>query len=342
MVRNKMDTEFGRLCEQIKESREKRGHTSPACAPCDNSKSPQQNPATEDDKPDEESNENEEMTAAPVDASTPISNGASERKRRRNNCAHAAAKRRRSSQFDTENRVPTDDQNDSDEEEFVDKHVSGICQVKLNSEKESAKLCGYSPPRWGTITNENPSSNDSWAFQAVTPERSWEEDQQQISDENTVQVPTETDYIVIVDRYELKKLLCFVTEITKGFDIYHLEKVYGVINQCIYNHREDYDKTDLVEVIFVLNSSTFCHCYAVFVCSGVSWLFRIALHCLAVCAQTTTVRLLPFSLEDVYPSCKTIVIFGITVGSFCRNKLELEDNGSTHTALSKQLTLVCQ
>ncbi|XP_068520541.1 ATPase family AAA domain-containing protein 2-like isoform X2 [Anas acuta] len=51
------------------------GRTSPACAPCDNSKSPQQNPATEDDKPEEESNENEEMTAAPVDASTPISNG---------------------------------------------------------------------------------------------------------------------------------------------------------------------------------------------------------------------------------------------------------------------------
>ncbi|XP_071888325.1 ATPase family AAA domain-containing protein 2-like [Anas platyrhynchos] len=217
MVRNEMDTEFGRLCEQIKESREKRGRTSPAWSPWDDSKSPQQNPATEDDKPEEESNENEEMTAAPVDASTPISNGASERKRRRNNCARAAAKR--SSQFDTENRVPTDDQNNSDGEEFVDKHVSDVCQVKLNTEKESAKLCGYSTPRWGTITNGNPSSNDSWAFQAVTPEHSWEEDQQQISDENPVQVPTETDYIVIVDRYELKKLLCFVTKITKGFDI---------------------------------------------------------------------------------------------------------------------------
>ncbi|XP_032038426.1 ATPase family AAA domain-containing protein 2-like isoform X2 [Aythya fuligula] len=249
MVRNEMETEFGRLCEQIKESREKRGRTSPACAPCDNSKSPQQNPAPEDDKADEESNENEEMAAAPVDASTPISNGASERKRRRNNCARAAAKRRRSSQFDKENRVPTGDQNDSAEEEFVEKHVSDICQVKLNTEKESAKLCGYSTPRWGTITNENPSSNDSWAFQAVTPERSWEEDQQQTRDENTVKVPAETDYVVIVDRNELKKLLRFVTKITKRLDIYHLEKVYGVIIQCIYNHREDYDKTDLVEEI---------------------------------------------------------------------------------------------
>eukprot|EP00075_Anas_platyrhynchos_P014201 XP_027303454.1 uncharacterized protein LOC113840905 isoform X3 [Anas platyrhynchos] len=144
------------------------------------------------------------MTAAPVDASTPISNGVSERKRRRNNCARAAAKRRRSSQFDKENRVPTGDQNDSAEEEFVEKHVSDICQVKLNTEKESAKLCGYSTPRWGTIANENPRSNDSWAFQAVIPERSWEEDQQQTRDENTVKVPTETDYTVIVDRSELK------------------------------------------------------------------------------------------------------------------------------------------
>ncbi|XP_071890438.1 ATPase family AAA domain-containing protein 2 isoform X4 [Anas platyrhynchos] len=249
MVRNEMETEFGRLCEQIKESREKRGRTSPACAPCNNSKSPRQNPAPEDNKPDEESNENEEMTAAPVDASTPISNGASERKRRRINCARAAAKRRRSSQFDKENRVPTGDQNDSAEEEFVEKHVSDICQVKLNTEKESAKLCGYSTPRWGTIANENPRSNDSWAFQAVTPERSWEEDQQQTRDENTVKVPTETDYTVIVDRSELKKLLHFVTKITKRLDMHHLEKVYGVIIQCIYNHREDYDKTDLVEEI---------------------------------------------------------------------------------------------
>uniref|UniRef100_A0A8C3GCT5 Bromo domain-containing protein n=1 Tax=Cairina moschata TaxID=8855 RepID=A0A8C3GCT5_CAIMO len=246
MVRNEMETEFGRLCEQIKESREKRARTSPACAPCDNSKSPQQNPATEDDKPDEESNENEEMTAAPVDASTPISNGASERKRRRNKCAHAAAKRRRSSQFDKENRVPTDDQNDSAEEEFVEKRVSDIRQVKLNTEKESAKLCGYSTPRWGTITNENPSSNDSWAFQCMTPTHSCEEDQEKTSN---VQVPSERDYVVIVDRYELKKLLRFVTKRTKGFDVYQLERVYGVIKQCIYIHKEDYDKTDLVEEI---------------------------------------------------------------------------------------------
>nr|XP_038029641.1 uncharacterized protein LOC113842916 isoform X2 [Anas platyrhynchos] len=142
--------------------------------------------------------------------------GVSERKRRRNNCARAAAKRRRSSQFDKENRVPTGDQNDSAEEEFVEKHVSDICQVKLNTEKESAKLCGYSTPRWGTIANENPRSNDSWAFQAVTPERSWEEDQQQTRDENTVKVPTETDYTVIVDRSELKcpaLLQCFSNEL---------------------------------------------------------------------------------------------------------------------------------
>lgn len=66
----------------------------------------------------------------------------------------------------------------------------------------------------------------------------------------------------------LQKLLHTVIELTKGFDVFHLEKVYGTINQCIYKHREDYDKTDLVEVIFGLCYSTFCHRSAVFVHSG--------------------------------------------------------------------------
>lgn len=49
----------------------------------------------------------------------------------------------------------------------------------------------------------------------------------------------------------LQKLLHTVIELTQGSDIFHLDKVYGMINQCIYKHWEDYDKTDLVEVIFL-------------------------------------------------------------------------------------------
>lgn len=37
---------------------------------------------------------------------------------------------------------------------------------------------------------------------------------------------------------------------TKNFSIFHLEKLYAVLCQCIYKHREDYDKTELVKVRF--------------------------------------------------------------------------------------------
>lgn len=76
-------------------------------------------------------------------------------------------------------------------------------------------------------------------------------------------------------------------------------------------------------------------------CTCALWTSRflsITLYCLVACVT----RLFHFSLEEVYPYCKPIVVFGIIVGSFSRKWLELEDNGSTHTALSKQLTSVCQ
>ncbi|XP_035173286.1 ATPase family AAA domain-containing protein 2 [Oxyura jamaicensis] len=252
MVRNEMDAEFRRLCDEIKESREKRGRTSPVRAPCNDSEPPQQNPATEYNKPDQDSNANAKMRAAPVDASTPLPNGVSERKRRRNKCARAVAKRRRSFQCNKENRVPIDDQNDSGEEEFLEKHVSGIYHTKHGAEKESAKLAGYSAQRWETLDSEEESSNDSWTLQMTPTQRSRVE-QQQMSVENNVEASTEPDHVVIVDRYELKKLFHAVIELTKGFDIFHLEKVYGMINQCIYKHREDYDKTGLVEMISELS-----------------------------------------------------------------------------------------
>lgn len=35
---------------------------------------------------------------------------------------------------------------------------------------------------------------------------------------------------------------------SEGFSVDHLERVYSVLSQCIYQHRRDYDKTHLIEV----------------------------------------------------------------------------------------------
>uniref|UniRef100_A0A8B9BXW7 ATPase family AAA domain containing 2 n=1 Tax=Anser brachyrhynchus TaxID=132585 RepID=A0A8B9BXW7_9AVES len=148
MVRNEMDAEFRRLCEEIKESLEKRGMCSRA--PRNDSEPPQQNPATEYNKPDQYGNENAKTTAVPVDASTPLSNG---------------------------------------KLHFIQLLLSFIPSLFLIS-------C-YSE--------------------------------------------------VVLLHCFLQELFHAVVELTQGFDIFYLEKVYGTINQCIYKHREDYDKTNLVE-----------------------------------------------------------------------------------------------
>lgn len=49
-----------------------------------------------------------------------------------------------------------------------------------------------------------------------------------------------------------QQLLHMVTELTKEADIFHFEKLYAAICQCIYQHREDHNKTELLKVIFVL------------------------------------------------------------------------------------------
>uniref|UniRef100_A0A8C4ULJ4 ATPase family AAA domain-containing protein 2 n=1 Tax=Falco tinnunculus TaxID=100819 RepID=A0A8C4ULJ4_FALTI len=70
-------------------------------------------------------------------------------------------------------------------------------------------------------------------------------EQQQVTDvENATETLTQP---VIVVYCELKKLLHLVTVVTKNSSIFHLEKLYAVLSQCIYQHREDYDKTALVK-----------------------------------------------------------------------------------------------
>lgn len=48
----------------------------------------------------------------------------------------------------------------------------------------------------------------------------------------------------------LQQLLNFITAVTNDFNIFHLEKLYAILSQCIYQHREDYNKTELVQVNF--------------------------------------------------------------------------------------------
>uniref|UniRef100_A0A671QVP0 ATPase family AAA domain-containing protein 2 n=1 Tax=Sinocyclocheilus anshuiensis TaxID=1608454 RepID=A0A671QVP0_9TELE len=51
---------------------------------------------------------------------------------------------------------------------------------------------------------------------------------------------------LVVDHQRLKALLEKVVVKSDGFSVDHLERVYSVLSQCIYQHRRDYDKTRLI------------------------------------------------------------------------------------------------
>ncbi|XP_048796781.1 ATPase family AAA domain-containing protein 2-like isoform X2 [Lagopus muta] len=75
------------------------------------------------------------------------------------------------------------------------------------------------------------------------------EEQRHTSAEKAMDIMTESAIVVLVDYCELKQLLDMVTDLTKEADIFYFEKLYAKICQCIYQHRDDYDKTELLKVL---------------------------------------------------------------------------------------------
>uniref|UniRef100_A0A8C1YSS3 ATPase family AAA domain-containing protein 2 n=1 Tax=Cyprinus carpio TaxID=7962 RepID=A0A8C1YSS3_CYPCA len=62
-----------------------------------------------------------------------------------------------------------------------------------------------------------------------------------------------------VEHKEPSALLEKVVMKSDGFSVDHLERVYSVLSQCIYQHRRDYDKTCLIEVETNTHTHTHTH-----------------------------------------------------------------------------------
>ncbi|XP_009879302.1 PREDICTED: ATPase family AAA domain-containing protein 2 [Charadrius vociferus] len=294
IVREEMDEDFEQRCEEIKESRKKRGCSSSKYAPSYYHVMPKQNSFPGCKKTDSKCNEKTKMPAAPVDSSTPRCNDMSKRKRRKNKGSSSIAIKRRNFQFNKENKVPEDQNEVDSDEEPPEKHVSNMVRTEVEStqdssmeenenvlqerqkngnenksgtenerervllvaksasEKKSVMLPEHSDLRKESEmldcqiaeSSEDGDSNDSWVHCMTRARRSRIEEQQLVRAEKATEILTQP---VIVDYCELKQLLHFVTVITKNFNIFHLEKLYAVLSQCIYQHREDYDKTELLK-----------------------------------------------------------------------------------------------
>ncbi|XP_064298201.1 ATPase family AAA domain-containing protein 2 isoform X2 [Phalacrocorax carbo] len=93
-------------------------------------------------------------------------------------------------------------------------------------------------------SSEEGESNGSWVQRTTRARHSQVEEQQGAGVKKGPEILTQP---VIVDYCELKQLLGVVTAMTKNFNIFCLEKLYALLSQCIYQHRENYDKAELVK-----------------------------------------------------------------------------------------------
>uniref|UniRef100_A0A8D0G8R7 ATPase family AAA domain-containing protein 2 n=1 Tax=Sphenodon punctatus TaxID=8508 RepID=A0A8D0G8R7_SPHPU len=164
IIKEEMDEDFEQLCEEVQESRKKRGCSSSKYAPSYYYVMPKQIPISDSRKIDSDYSENVKASVMPLDSSTP------------------------------------------------------------------------SP------------SKDVFLLRMTRARRSQVEQQRLISAEKAVEILSEPTPPLIVDYEELNKLLKIVTEKSSSYNIFHLEKLYAILSQCIYRHRKDYDKTKLIQV----------------------------------------------------------------------------------------------
>ncbi|XP_042321587.1 ATPase family AAA domain-containing protein 2 isoform X2 [Sceloporus undulatus] len=135
IIKEEMDEDFEQLCEEIKESRKKRGCSSSKYAPSYYYVMPKQNTTLERKKLDPESSEKLKNPPIPLDSSSPsISNALSKRKLRRKSrwCLGNLTKRRKTSHFNKENKAPGEEQDEAetDGEECMENHDSSIEQAE--------------------------------------------------------------------------------------------------------------------------------------------------------------------------------------------------------------------
>lgn len=60
-----------------------------------------------------------------------------------------------------------------------------------------------------------------------------------------------TSYLLSLDfshMYPFQKLLDLLVDKSNNLTVDQLERLYSLLSQCIYRHRKDYDKSQLVEV----------------------------------------------------------------------------------------------
>ncbi|XP_059424310.1 ATPase family AAA domain-containing protein 2-like isoform X1 [Carassius carassius] len=147
------------------------------------------------------------------------------------------------------NNIPNDGQEPDNTGSIAEDEVINIETVQNNAtdgHNDVQESEGSEPKR----TEPSAEDNTGTEFRLRRMTRGFKmqaEQQSLISVDAAMKILEQKSMPLIVDHNKLKELLQRVVDMTEGYEVNQLEKLYAVLCQSIYRHRKDYDKTALIQ-----------------------------------------------------------------------------------------------
>uniref|UniRef100_A0AAQ5Y498 ATPase family AAA domain-containing protein 2 n=1 Tax=Amphiprion ocellaris TaxID=80972 RepID=A0AAQ5Y498_AMPOC len=252
IIRDELDEDFEKICEEIKVSRTTRGGCSNArFAPSYYHVLPKQPKSPAEAKITDVTPQREPVGNTVAVTPTAIQLKDSQKKKRRKNrwSNGYLAKKKSSSPHvsrDDAQLGSDEDEEDGDDEDEAEKGGAERDEVEDNNKSENKN-------------HETISSGVNTAFACLCfiSDRNVRRmtralknavlQQQMINVDKALQILDQETPPLVVDRDKLKELLERVVSKTDGYEVYKLEKLYALLCQSIYRHRRDYNKAVLIQ-----------------------------------------------------------------------------------------------
>ncbi|XP_029101871.1 ATPase family AAA domain-containing protein 2 isoform X2 [Scleropages formosus] len=293
IIRDELDEDFEKICEEIRESRIKRGCSTSRFAPSFYHVQPKR--SISDTKNSNAEIAKDAPSSTPIAASTPRS-AAQKKKRKRSGWSSGIIRKKRKYSSKERDSVESDEDGEGEdgktaesedgEDETGPTLASGPdesncgktlleCTLAEGTESEHGNevLVEEGDPGKKLSPKATESSFNTALFEQESGtgvaritrgKKTQVEQQQHINVEKALQILAEKTPQLVVDHDKLKELLQKVVSKTEGYEVYQLEKLYALLSQCIYRHRKDYDKTELVQVGNFFFFYLICYCLIYF------------------------------------------------------------------------------
>uniref|UniRef100_A0A8C7KVN2 ATPase family AAA domain-containing protein 2 n=1 Tax=Oncorhynchus kisutch TaxID=8019 RepID=A0A8C7KVN2_ONCKI len=229
IIRDELDEDFNRICEQIRESRNKRGCTSSKFAPSYYQTLPREEGFAESKRPGGNTGK---------DASTPFTA----------NTPRPARKSFVAEEITCLQKVfiLVDTGQPSRFFLLLDlQYVSSYYHNSLFSQQGTSASAPPPPPHHSDCFLCFPPTER----RVTRATRTLVQQQQQLIDvDKALEILTQKTPQLVVDHDKLKELLKRAVSKTEGYEVHQLEKLYALLCQSIYRYRKNFDKTELVQV----------------------------------------------------------------------------------------------